>query len=89
MNSNAVVLCAGRWRVFCLKLAVKSFKNLLQPLEKIFSRFTALKPRDSSVGRAVDCRGNCHPSVTGSIPVREILLFCARKKTQRMCISLH
>ena len=31
--------------------------------------------RDSSVGRAVDCRSNCHPSVTGSIPVRENF-FC-------------
>ena len=38
--------------------------------------FSPEKPRDSSVGRAVDCRRNSsHPSVTGSIPVREISFF--------------
>jgi hypothetical protein len=32
--------------------------------------------RDSSVGRAFDCRGKRHQTVTGSIPVRENFFEC-------------
>ena len=41
----------------------------------IYYYFIEARPtvsRDSSVGRAFDCRGKRHQTVTGSIPVREI-----------------
>jgi hypothetical protein len=33
-------------------------------------------PRDSSVGRAVDCSATGYPSVAGSIPARETSFWC-------------
>lgn len=51
-------------------------KSIILELVLFYKYFVAAKrkTRDSSVGRAVDCRGNINPSVTGSIPVRENFL---------------
>ena len=49
---------------------------ILQKAAVMKGRSLRVIPRDSSVGRAVDCSGSYgYPSVTGSIPVRETLFW--------------